>query len=132
MPVARPGRTRWTLSILAGAALAATMLFAPRGLPHVPVCWFRSMTGLPCPGCGLTRSVFAIGSGEFAAAWHFNPFGYVVYAVLVVLLLLPALARIAPKLTGRIESSRFVNLFVGLNVAGLLVFGLLRLAMHWG
>lgn|GEM_PF-651637 len=128
----RPGHTRWVLSAVAGIALLTTLVLGRRGLPDVPMCWFHSMTGLPCPGCGLTRSVLAIGSGEFAGAWHFNPFGYVVYGILVVLLLLPILARVAPRPAAFIESSWFINTFVAVNVAGLVVFGLARLALHWG
>ena len=128
----RPGRTRWVLSAFAGAALAGTILVGPRALPHVPFCWFHSATGLPCPGCGLTRSVLAIGSGDFVAAWHFNPFGYLVYAILVVLLMLPVVARVAPRLTAVLESTWFLNTFVAVSVGALMVFGFLRLAMLTG
>lgn len=34
------------------------------------------LTGFPCPGCGLTRAVFSILKGNFAAAWYLNPFSY--------------------------------------------------------
>lgn len=132
MPVTQPRRTRWLLSAVGGSILFLTLLLAPRGLPFVPVCWFHSMTELPCPGCGLTRSVFAIGSGELVAAWHFNPFGYLVYGVLFVLLLLPLLGRVAPRVTAFIESSWFINSFVGLSVGALMVYGLVRLAVQWG
>ena len=128
IPVVPPRRTRLLLSALAAATLAVTLLFAPHGLPFVPFCWFHSMTGLPCPGCGLTRSVLAIGSGEFAAAWQFNPFGYLVYAVLLVLVVLPLLGRVAPRLTTALESSRFINAFIGFGVGGLVIYGLVRLS----
>jgi hypothetical protein len=125
-------RTRWTLSAIAGAILTATVIIGPHRLPAVSFCWFRSMTGLPCPGCGLTRAVFAISGGEFAAAWHFNPFGYLAYGILIVMLLLPILGRVAPKITAFIESSWFLNMFIGLSVAGLMIFGLIRLAFYLG
>ena len=78
MPAVQSGHTRGILSVLAGAALLITLAVGRRGLPEVPLCWFHSMTGLPCPGCGLTRSVFAIGGGDFADAWRYISFGYVV------------------------------------------------------
>jgi len=31
------------------------------------------VTGLPCPGCGMTRAVIAIFTGRFEAAMHYNP-----------------------------------------------------------
>jgi hypothetical protein len=128
--VSRANRTRWKLSAIAGAILAVTIIVRSLTLPAVSFCWFRSMTGLPCPGCGLTRSVFAISGGDFAAAWQFNPFGYLAYGVLIVMLLLPLLGRVAPKTTAFIESSWFINTFIVVSVAGLMVFGLFRLALY--
>ena len=40
------------------------------------MCIFREMWGIPCPGCGLTRSVLLILQGRFAEAWEMHPFGY--------------------------------------------------------
>jgi len=131
MPAAQERHSRGPVSALAGAALLATLIVGRLGLPDVPLCWFRFLTGLPCPGCGLTRSVFAIGGGNFAAAWQSNPFGYVVYGVLVVLFLSPLLARVAPRLTALLESNRFIYVFAMVNFTGLLVFGLVRLVLLW-
>lgn len=130
--VSRANRTRGKLSATAGAILAVTIIVRPHALPAVSLCWFRSMTGLPCPGCGLTRSVFAISGGDFAAAWQFNPFGYLACGVLIVMLLLPLLGRVAPRITAFIESSWFINTFIAVSVAGLMVFGLFRLALYLG
>lgn len=46
-------------------------------------CPFRAVTGLKCPGCGVTRMCLALLRGDWAAAWRANP---------VLLLLLPLLA----------------------------------------
>lgn len=35
------------------------------------------VTGFPCPGCGMTRAMFAISRGDFAAAWELHPFSFV-------------------------------------------------------
>jgi hypothetical protein len=43
-------------------------------------CAFRSATGLPCPTCGITRSVVMSLHGEFARAWSLAPAGPVVVA----------------------------------------------------
>jgi hypothetical protein len=36
-------------------------------------CPFKSLTGLPCPGCGYTRSVESILGGEFLHSFLHNP-----------------------------------------------------------
>ena len=51
----------------------------------VSLCWFYNVTGLPCPGCGLTRSLACISHLEPGAALRYHPFGVALYALLVVL-----------------------------------------------
>jgi hypothetical protein len=51
------------------------------------VCPFRRLTGLPCPGCGLTRSWVAFAHGDVGDAFGYNWFGpitFVMAAVFVV------------------------------------------------
>ena len=31
------------------------------------------LTGLPCPGCGMTRALFLALTGRFTRAWEFQP-----------------------------------------------------------
>lgn len=45
------------------------------------VCPFAVASGIPCPGCGLTRSLVALARGNFAEAWRFHPLGPVVVGV---------------------------------------------------
>ena len=55
--------------------------------PHGPVlCPFRLATGLPCPFCGLTRSLFALGRGDLHASVGFSPIGPLALVLAVVLL----------------------------------------------
>ena len=41
------------------------------------------MTGIDCPGCGLTRSFIRLVRGDVLGAWSFNPAGTLVFAVVV-------------------------------------------------
>lgn len=50
-------------------------------------CFFHRTLGIPCPGCGLTRSFVATARGDFRRAVEFNPMGPVLY--LVCLLQIP-------------------------------------------
>ena len=52
------------------------------GRNNITICFFRTVTGRPCPFCGLTRAfAFAI-HGEFGEAFHYHPLWWV--AALVV------------------------------------------------
>lgn len=48
-----------------------------------PGCGFRAVTGVPCPGCGGTHALAALGSGDFTAAWLSHPLLTVVALALV-------------------------------------------------
>jgi len=39
------------------------------------LCPFKLILGLPCPGCGMTRSVVTLLHGDLAASLHFHPLG---------------------------------------------------------
>jgi hypothetical protein len=51
------------------------------GLPSL--CVFRTLTGLPCPGCGITRSVVCCCHLRFADSIAFHPLGPIVFAWLL-------------------------------------------------
>jgi hypothetical protein len=53
------------------------------GLTLPDSCWFRHLTGIGCPGCGLTRCFISLAHGEFVRAWSFNPAGFVFFALVV-------------------------------------------------
>ena len=43
-------------------------------LPSFSLCLFYEFTGMPCPGCGMTRALISFGQLEFEQAIQFNPF----------------------------------------------------------
>lgn len=70
------------LQLFVGGLLAATLTVPLAGLAvghgdlHGPVlCPFRAATGLPCPFCGVTRSLFALGQGRLHDSLAFSPIG---------------------------------------------------------
>jgi hypothetical protein len=77
-----PSATRRALFVLplTSAVFAVSAAWSPTGLPGFVLCPFRALTGLPCPGCGMTRAFCAIGHGDFAGAFGFNPLAPFVFA----------------------------------------------------
>ncbi len=63
--------------VLAPVAMAALTLgyvhaVDPNSPGHYPVCPFRSVTGLYCPGCGTLRALHAVVAGQPGTALHDN------------------------------------------------------------
>lgn len=85
-------------------------------------CVFHEVTGLLCPGCGITRMFLALGRLDLATAFRWNP---------GVFVLLPFAAADAVWCTflyirhGKIES-RIHNVFVWVVLVLLLVFAVAR------
>lgn len=51
---------------------------------HIEVCLIKHTTNIPCPSCGSTRSVISLAKGDFIGALNFNPFGYLIAAILLI------------------------------------------------
>ena len=66
------------ISVLLGTIvlLSLSLESAPKGLP---LCIFHTITGLPCPSCGMTRAVISLGHGDIRAAFFLNPVSILIY-----------------------------------------------------
>jgi Protein of unknown function (DUF2752) len=81
----------WSL-LLAGSVYL--FVFEPGKTGFFPVCLFRFLTGLTCPGCGSTRAMHQILHGHFLTAFTLNPlflvaipfmlFAFLRYSVIVL------------------------------------------------
>ena len=67
--VRAPGFT-WTAARVTTGLLALNHAGSP-----LRECPFRSLTGLPCPGCGLTRSCLCLLHGDLGQSVAFHAFG---------------------------------------------------------
>jgi len=66
-------RTVFVVLTLAGAGIAAIIFFLNPATHHFyPVCQFHRLTGLNCPGCGATRSAYALLHGDLRVALRDN------------------------------------------------------------
>ncbi len=73
-----------------GIAVVRPMLPIQPGLP----CPLRTLTGVPCPFCGMTRAVTDVVHGELAKSLVMNPAGVVAVAIAVALLVAWRVRRI--------------------------------------
>ena len=64
-------------------------------LPSVVLCPLRAVTGVPCPFCGMTRSVAALGRGDLGASLTFNPGGIFLVALAILLIVAWRWRRVA-------------------------------------
>ncbi len=78
--------------VFAGVVLGAVALgvgamvffFNPTTHAFYPICRFHQLTGLNCPGCGATRSLYALLHGNFSTALRDNAlFVFVLVAGLI-------------------------------------------------
>jgi len=76
---------RW-INGLSALVLGGTLLLE-RSDRAGPPCLFKMMLHLPCPGCGMTRSLKAIWLGHFTTAFRYHPLGPVLFVLCTVLLL---------------------------------------------
>lgn len=95
-------------------------------------CTFADVTGLPCPGCGLTRGGLALMRGDWRAALLFHPFTPFFF----ILGALVGIGAILPKtklevLAGRVERFEQKTKLTMLFLAAVLSFSLLRMLGLW-
>ena len=76
--------TRIALVLAAGLPLMLTFLVPINRLIQVE-CPFLTITGLPCPFCGFTRSLWAISAGDWHYAMVNCPLAWLLYTWLVIL-----------------------------------------------
>lgn len=60
-----------TLLILA-LLLVGYLLFFHFVLPDTPSCFYKQVFGIPCPGCGITRSFVSLIQFDIKNAFHYN------------------------------------------------------------
>ena len=86
-------------------------------------CPFHALTGLLCPGCGVTRMCLALLTLDLSAAWAANPVLLLLLPVLAALLIRQAMRYVK---TGRSTLSRRESALVWGMAAVLLLWGIAR------
>lgn len=82
------GRRRAAVTVLSCAGLLAIGAAWAPSVDGPVLCPLRALTGIPCPTCGLTRSVCATLHGQWEAALDLHPLGPVVVVLAIALAIL--------------------------------------------
>lgn len=106
------------LILLLGGLYACFVRLTGFGIP----CPFRSLTGLQCPGCGVSRMCMALLRLDLPAAFAANA----AILCLLPLLLVTALRMLWLYVRFDLNGSRMTNVSVCLMIGVLLIFGVLR------
>ena len=126
--IAAVSSTEVTAAIGVGGIVIAALLPAG-GIEDGPVlCPFRALTGLPCPGCGLTRSWVYLMHGDIGSSLASNWFGPVLIVAVLVLAVVSLRSRLRgkrPTDLDKLVKSRIVLGFFALFIA----YGAVRLVL---
>lgn len=118
-----------TLAVLGVVGMGIAAVLPVDRVDDGPVlCPFRRLTGLPCPGCGMTRCWVHLMHGQWHAAIVANPFGIVAMAAVIGLAVAIVVRRVrgrpAPVLNEVVRSKPALAV-----IAAWLVFSLVRVAL---
>ena len=126
------GRLYAILFAMGGLAILATAVWMTPDRSHMgthrqlclPACAFVSMTGFPCPTCGMTTAFSFIVHGHPIEAARSSVFGLLL-AILTVVMTLAALSCVV--------TARYPNLnWYRVDAVKLVYFGALMLVASWG
>lgn len=105
MAAIKDEKTRRRLLCLSGwGALAALIAFTVyvyfsdpfAGEGSVTICTFHALTGLDCPGCGMTRAAWLLMHGQPLASLKQNPFLFI-----IVIAVYMGFAELSPYMIGK-------------------------------
>lgn len=89
------------------------------------LCPFKMATGLPCPGCGITKSFVFIYDGNLTQSFYYHLFGPFAFAFCLLLILILGFELISKK---EFPKSIFFNIKVAYLLASTLgIYHLIRL-----
>lgn len=121
---------RWQGKVVVWVAWLG-LLLAALNPPHgtgITICWIKLATGLPCPGCGVTRSLSCGLHGMFAESVHYHPLGLFILTLFVataVRSLLPSIWQERIKAWMESRALAFNSCYLAF-VATFIGFGIVR------
>ncbi len=81
------------------------------------LCPIKALTGLNCPGCGITRMFVALFHGNIYQAFRYNPLVFIELPIIAILILLYRFNK---------KSRKVVNILFIILLVITIVYGVLR------
>ncbi|MBR4208486.1 MAG: DUF2752 domain-containing protein [Lachnospiraceae bacterium] len=91
-------------------------------------CMFHRITGLRCPGCGITHLFMDLLKLDIKAAFMDNPYAFIILPILSVILLRQLILYIK---NGREDYSRFENMILIMIVICMIPYMIIRNIMDF-
>lgn len=129
--IPRKAAIAFTVLLLAFVFVNTTgIVSAEKLVGTLPVfCPFEALTGIPCPGCGMTRAILSLVSGNPGDAVLYNPFSFFLLAIVLASFLPTRWVRKAPAAQVKALLSGCYVVVLGLVIAFWISE---RLLPHWG
>src|SRR5688572_17565890 len=83
-------RSRLYPMVMLACLLGSTYLWIQKSniLPDLSresdTCLIKSISGVPCPSCGTTRTVFELLDGHLISSLQWNPMGIIVLLIMII------------------------------------------------
>lgn len=127
---------RHALGLVALVILLVALLLDPHGrgghaamlgLSIPTTCGFRLLTGMPCPSCGMTRSVCLTVRGQLGSAFGLHPLGPVFTLAMVLQVAFSLLSLALPRVRDLPVSANLGGWAYGALIMAIFVTGTVRL-----
>lgn len=128
----KKGNRRLVIALLTAAALFTAA--AKAGLINYiarlfPPCAFRQVTGLLCPGCGMSRATVSLLTFDPVTAFRYNPVYTVLLAIIIIWFIWFAINAFSSNYKTPFRSKRYTVFGVSAFIL-LIIFGIVR-NMPW-
>ena len=91
------------------------------------LCPFKMLTGFPCPGCGITKSLYFLYQGDWSKSLHYHLFGPLLLLAFIGMLLILMFEFMSGKtIINRLLYNKKVTLILGV---GLMIYHFTRLVI---
>lgn len=94
----------------------ACYLLTGNGIP----CFINELTGLYCPGCGISRMLISLAKFEFYQAFRFNPLLFILLPIVGIVVLIQFVYYYKNKKFFKINNAIYITLLVVIVLFGIL------------